>query len=108
MELIVLNFINTVNMAKRLIYNKLGIKKPDCVIFLTAPFDLVNSLRKGREENEGIVNDIHERDIDFMKKVYDNAIFVANYLSWNIVYCDKYDTMRSIDDIHNEIYNIVK
>ena len=43
-----------------------------------------------------------------MKKVYDNAIFVANYLSWNIVYCDKNDTMRSIDDIHNEIANMMK
>ena len=84
-------------------YNKLGIKKPDMVIFLTAPFDVVNELRTSREDNEGIKNDIHERDIVFMKKVYDNAIFVANYLSWNIIECNKDNKMRAIEEIASDI-----
>ena len=36
-------------------YNKLGMKKPDIVIFLTAPFEIVNKLRKERPDNEGII-----------------------------------------------------
>ena len=74
-------------------YNKLGIQKPDKVIFLTAPFDLVQSMRRARQNNDGVQNDIHERDIAFLKKVYDNALFVADYLSFDIVECstnDKY------------------
>jgi len=84
-------------------YNKLGIKKPDMVIFLTAPFDVVNELRMSRVDNEGIKNDIHERDLVFMKKVYDNAIFIAKYLNWNIIECSKNNKMRPIDDIKKDI-----
>lgn len=37
-------------------YNKLGIQKPDKVIFLTAPFDLVQSMRRARQNNDGVQN----------------------------------------------------
>ena len=84
-------------------YNKLGIKKPDMVIFLTAPFDVVNELRMSRADNDGIKNDLHERDLSFMKKVYDNALFVADYLSWNKIECSFNGKMRTIEDIKKDI-----
>ena len=89
-------------------YNKLGIKKPDHVIFLHAPFDLVTEIRNARESNEGLSNDIHEKNIDFMYKVYENAMFVADYLSWDKVKCDEESKMRSIEDIHNDVYKYIK
>lgn len=89
-------------------YNKMGIKEPDNVIFLTAPFDLVTELRKSRKQNEGVTNDIHERDLTFMKKVYESAIFIADYLSWDKIECNNGNQMKSIEDIHEEIYNLVK
>lgn len=89
-------------------YNKLDIKEPDSVIFLHAPFDLVTEMRNARKQNEGINNDIHEINLDFMKKVYESAMFVADYLSWNKVQCNNGDTMRTIDDIHEEVYSLVK
>lgn len=89
-------------------YNKMGIKKPDSVIFLTAPFDLVTEIRNKRKQNEGVENDIHESNLEFMKKVYENALFVADYLSWDIIGCSDDDKLRSIDDIHNDVYSLVK
>ena len=89
-------------------YNKLGIQKPDKVIFLTAPFDLVQSMRRARQNNDGVQNDIHERDIAFLKKVYDNALFVADYLSFDIVECSTNDKMKSPSEIHNKVYRLVK
>ena len=89
-------------------YNKLGIQKPDKVIFLTAPFDLVQSMRRARQNNDGVQNDIHERDISFLKKVYDNALFVADYLSFDIVECSTNDKMESPSEIHNKVYRLVK
>lgn len=89
-------------------YNKLGIQKPDKVIFLTAPFDLVQSMRRARQNNDGVQNDIHERDIAFLKKVYDNALFVADYLSFDIVECSTNDKMESPSEIHNKVYHLVK
>lgn len=87
-------------------YNKLGIQQPDVVIFLYAPLELVTKMRKARTENEGIANDIHERDLAYLQKVYDNAMFVAKYLGWTMINCATKDAkrMRSVDSIHKEIY----
>lgn len=89
-------------------YNKLGIQEPDSIIFLYAPFDMVTKMREERPNNDGIINDLHERDIEFMRQAYDNAMFVAEYLSWNMVKCNDGDRMRSREDIHEEIYRLVK
>ena len=97
-------FIDFVNDYE---YNKLGIGKPDQVIFLTAPFDTVNELRNKRTQNEGISNDIHEKNIDFMKKVYDNAIFVADYLNWDKIECVNDNKFKEINEIHEEICKII-
>lgn len=89
-------------------YNKLGIKKPDHVIFLFAPFDLVTKIRNLRSANDGIINDIHERDLEFMRKVYENSLFVADYLCWDKIECNIKDEMKSPSDIHDKIYNLIK
>ena len=89
-------------------YRKIGIKEPDNVIFLHAPFDLVTEMRNARKQNEGIVNDIHESNLDFMKKVYESAMFIADYLSWDKIQCNDGNKMREINDIHKEIYSLVK
>lgn len=73
-----------------------------------APFDLVTEMRNARKQNAGISNDIHERDLEFMKKVYDSAMFIADYLSWDKVACNKGANMREIDDIHEEVYTLIK
>lgn len=89
-------------------YHKLEIKDPDEVIFLTAPFDLVMSLKSKRLVNDGVSDDIHERDLSFLRRVYNNANFIAKYLNWSIIQCNEDDKMRSIDDIHKEIYRLVR
>lgn len=89
-------------------YKKLGIKEPDLVIFLDAPFDLVSDMRKKRKQNDGIKDDIYEKDISLMKKIYENAIFVAEFLKFSKVSCNNGNEMRSINDIHDDIYRLVK
>lgn len=89
-------------------YNKLGIKVPNCVLFLYASFDLITEMRNKRKENDGVAKDIHEVDLDFMKRVYDNSMFVADYLKWDMINCEKNNQMRTIDDIHEEVYKLVK
>ena len=91
-------------------YEKLGIAKPDNVIFLTAPLELVNSLRQKRKEEEGeaISGDIHEKDLAFQKKVYENALFIADYLNWDVIECTLNGKMKSKEDIHEEIYKYVR
>jgi dTMP kinase len=89
-------------------YQKLALPQPDLVIFLVAPYDLVTKMRQERTNNEGIKNDLHERNSDFMKKVYENSLFVADYLNWQQVICNDGDKMRSIPEIEKDIYKLVK
>ena len=89
-------------------YEKMGIGKPDDVIFLHAPFDLVTEMRNARKSNDGVPNDIHERDIEFMKRVYESAMFVADYLGWSQVQCNDQNRMKSIEEIHEDVYKLVK
>ena len=88
-------------------YEKLAIPKPDQVIFLQAPFEVVTKMREKRESNEGIMHDIHERDLEFMKKVYENAIFLADYLNWDTVECSTNNEMNTKEAIHEKVYQLI-
>ncbi len=87
-------------------YNKLGIQQPDHVFFLHMPFDMATKMRQGRLENEGIANDLHERNLEFLQTVYDNSMYIAKYLGWTMIDCTTADgkAIRTPDDIHAEIY----
>ena len=89
-------------------YNKLGIQRPDHVIFLHAPFDLVTQIRNARKVNDGIANDIHESNLEFMKKVYESSMFVAEYLGWDKIKCDENGKLKTIEEIHEEINTLIK
>lgn len=99
------NFINYIYDYE---YHKLGIPEPDLVIFLYAPFEFVRSLKNKRKNNDGIDNDIHERDMAFMKNVYDTSVSIADRYNWNYINCVSDNQMRTVEDIHEEIYKLVK
>ncbi len=87
-------------------YKKLGIKEPDGVIFLFAPIEVVLPYLKNRLNNEGVSNDIYERDIELLKKIHENAMFLADYLSWTKVQCNEGDKMRSKEEINDEVFSL--
>lgn len=89
-------------------YEKLGTKKPDSIIFLHAPFDVVTKIRNVRTGNDGIQNDVYERDLELMKKIYNNAMFVAEYLNWDGVDCACGDKMKTREEIHDDVYKLIK
>lgn len=89
-------------------YNKLGIREPDQVIFLHAPFELLTEIRLKRTQNDGVINDIHEQNMEYMKKVYETSMFIADYLNWDKIDCSLCDKLRSIEDIHKDVYALVK
>ena len=88
-------------------YNRLGLKKPDLVIFLKLDRDFANTLRKNRNY-DGIDGDINEKDQNFLDKVYDNSLYVADKYNFKVVECSKDGVLRSIDDISREIYDVVR
>jgi dTMP kinase len=43
-----------------------------------------------------------------MKKVSDTSIYIAKKYNWDFIECTDGTNMRSIEDIHNDVYNLVK
>lgn len=89
-------------------YNKLKLPVPDLVIFLHVPFELAKSLKEKRKRETGVNDDIHERDLEFMKKVSETSIHIANKYNWDFVECSNNSEMLSIEEIHDKVYTLVK
>ena len=84
-------------------YNKLGLKKPDLVIFLKLDKSIANVIRKKRGNK-----DINEVDNMFLDKVYDNSLYIARKYNFRVVECSYNGKLRSVDDISKEVYEIVQ
>lgn len=97
--------IEFIKYASNHAYNKFLIKEPDITIFLDAPYDVIKESRNKR--NETMKKDIHEKDEDYLKKVYETSHLVADYLKWTTIQCSKNGRMRTIEDIHEDILKIV-
>jgi dTMP kinase len=83
---------------------------PDCVVFLDMPPEQSRRLMMERKnkftgENE---KDIHERNHEYLISSYHNAVTIADKYNWQKVKCTENENLKSIDKIHEEVYNIVK
>ena len=88
-------------------FNKLGIPKPDAVIFLDMPVDVSQRLMTGRYQGDEGKKDIHERDVAYLEHCRKAALYAANRLGWSVVSCAPDGVVRSREDIAEEIYSIV-
>lgn len=90
-------------------YEKFGIPRPDKIIFLNMPVWAAEKLMANRKNkitgNEK--KDIHERNEEYLKKSYDNAMYVAKKFGWTIVNCTDGDKIKSLDEIQTELKEIV-
>lgn len=86
-------------------YNKVGIPKPDKVIFLDMPIEVSQKLLSGRYKGDEAKKDIHESDTAYLDKCRKAAMFTAEYSGWTIIPCAKDGNPRSIEDISNDILN---
>lgn len=88
-------------------YNKLGIPKPDAVIYLDMPVDISHKLMTGRYGGNESKKDVHEADVAFLEKCRKSALYAASRQGWHIVECSNGKEPYSIEKIHNEIMKIV-
>lgn len=84
-------------------YNKLGLPKPDNVIFLNVPIEVSQNLMRKRYFGDESKKDLHESNINFLKNCYEAAKYVIKKDSWAEISCTKENHMRDISDIHCEI-----
>ncbi len=87
----------------KLEYWLLRLPKPDLTIFLHMPLKYSLELRKNREQI-----DEHEKDEDYLRQSEECYIELSELYNWSKVECIKDNKIRTIEDINDEIYNIIK
>ena len=88
-------------------YDKLGLPKPDLVIYLDVPTDFTEAMMRRREADTHTHADIHEQDMDYLATCRRTGKAAAEFYGWTVIQCVKDGAMRSIEDIHEEIYRHV-
>ena len=89
-------------------YEKLGLPRPDLTIYLDVPTDFTEKLLRSREAATNTHADIHEQDMQYLATCRETGRTAAKYYGWSIISCVRDGEMRSIEDIHEEIYRLVK
>ena len=85
-------------------YNKLGLPKPDKILFLDVPVEISIKLARQRADlKNGEQKDIHEKDDNHLIDAYKKAKYVSNKFNWITVDCVENNNLKTIDEIHKDI-----
>jgi len=84
-------------------YNKMGIPKPDLVIYLKVGVSASQKLMTGRYNGDEDKKDLHEKDLAYQASARVAAAYCAENAGWVTIECEENGEMRSIDSIHAEI-----
>ena len=88
-------------------YDRLGLPKPDLIIYLDVPTDFTEQMMRRREADTNTTADIHEQDLGYLATCRRAGRAAAEYYGWTVIQCVRDGRMRSIEDIHEEIYRHV-
>ena len=88
-------------------YDKLGLPAPDGVIFLDMPTEQSLKLLRAREAATHTQGDIHETDPGYLALCRETALRACGHYGWRRVECCRDGQVRSIEDIHSEIWSYV-
>jgi dTMP kinase len=61
-------------------------------------------MMRKREADTNTSADIHEQDLQYLATCRRSGKEAAEFYGWTVIDCVKDDTMRTIEDIHEEIY----
>jgi dTMP kinase len=89
-------------------FTKMGLPVPDKVIFLNMPPDISNKLIDNRAKKDNRKKDIHEQDKNYLEKCHEVYQEMANLYDWDIVECAKDNQLRTIEEIHEDVWQKIQ
>lgn len=89
-------------------YALLGLPEPTAVFYLDVPTELTERMMREREAENHTSADIHERDEAYLRACREAGEQLVTDYGWQCVDCSQNGEMRTIEDIHEEIYKRVK
>lgn len=91
-------------------YGIYNLPRPDKVIFLDMPpeWGIKLMAQRANKITGEAQKDIHESNSNHLFESYENAVYAAKKFGWEHIMCVKDDAVRTIEDIHEEVYAKVK
>ena len=89
-------------------YGLLELPEPTAVFYLDVPTELTERMMRSREAKSHTSADIHERDEAYLRACREAGEQRVTDYGWQYVDCSRGGEMRSIEDIHEEIYRRAK
>ncbi len=89
-------------------YNKIGIPRPDLVLFLDMPVEISQRLMTSRYNGDEDKKDVHEKNVEFLNNCRKSALFAAKKQGWCVIECSDGENPLSIEEIHSKIIAAVK
>lgn len=84
-------------------YDKLGLPRPDRVVFLDMPLEVSQKLLSDRYHGDVSKKDLHEANLEYMKRCRDAAYFSADKFGWDTVKCAENGEPLPIDIINDKL-----
>lgn len=88
-------------------YDRLGLPRPDQVIYLEMPLGISQRLLTQRYAGDEGKKDIHENDLVFLSQCAKCAAFAADQRGWNVISCGEGDEPFSQEHIHQLVLKAV-
>lgn len=89
-------------------YMLLGIPEPSTVIYLKSEIEIGQELMDVRYHGDEAKKDIHERDIEYLKRCKSAADYCAEQYNWIEIECLENGKLRTINEIQKEIIDKVR
>lgn len=99
-----------VDFIEGLEYDDLKVPRPDIVFYLSMPTDVSSELigrKDAREYTGGEKRDQAERNMAHQDRTRAAYLRLASEKGWHVIECVRDGTLRTPDDIHQEILSIV-
>lgn len=88
-------------------YDKLGLPRPDAVIYLDVSPDVSQKLMEKRYGGDQSKKDLHESNLSFLLSCRKSALYAAEKCGWKIIDCCENGDIKPIDKISEEIEKAV-
>ena len=89
-------------------YNKLSLPKPDLVVYLDMPIEISQKLMKSRYNGDESKKDLHEKNVEFLKKCREAAMYASKKLNWKIISCCENEIPKPIYEINCAIESLIE
>lgn len=88
-------------------FERMKLPRANLTFFLYVPVEISQKLLSSRYNNDDSKKDIHESNIEYLKKCEKTGLYAAEKCNWVIINCvDENNNLRDINSIQSEIRDI--